>query len=430
MEGRETVSSPVLVAQAVVTAQAQQGIPVRILNPGKGEVTLYSGSRVAVASSVEASQVVECSDQECRGVLSISRELEGDLWHTVERVGEQLTTEQREVLYAFLESYADIFASSPDDFGRNAQVQHQINTGDARPIRQRIRRIPPARRQEVSQLLQDMRCKGIIQPSTSPWASPIVLVQKKDGSIRFCVDYRELNSVTRKDAYPLPRIDDMLDTLAGAKWFSTLDLLSGYWQVEMDEADKPKTAFCTPEGLFEFNVMPFGLCNAPATFQRLMDSVLAGLQWSSCLVYLDDIIVMDKTFEDHLRNLAEVFDCLRSANLKLKPTKCAFACKEVAFLGHIVSDQGVATNPALTEKVSNWPEPQSVREVQQFLGLASYYRRFVQDYAQIAKPLHRLTEKSCSFRWSAECASAFQELRQRLVSAPILAFPDFNQPFI
>ena len=204
--------------------------------------------------------------------------------------------------------------------------------------------------------------------------------------------------MTRKDAYPLPRIDDTLDTLAGAKWFSTLDLLSGYWQVEMDEADKPKTAFCTPEGLFEFNVMPFGLCNAPATFQRLMDSVLAGLQWSSCLVYLDDIIVMGKTFEDHLRNLAEVFDRLRSANLKLKPTKCAFACKEVAFLGHIVSDQGVATNPALTEKVSNWPEPQSVREVQQFLGLASYYRRFVQDFAQIAKPLHRLTEKSCSFR--------------------------------
>ena len=147
-------------------------------------------------------------------------------------------------------------------------------------------------------------------------------------------------------------------------------------------------------------------------------------------MYLDDIIVMDKTFEDHLRNLAEVFDRLRSANLKLKPTKCAFACKEVAFLGHIVSDQGVATNLALTEKVSNWPEPQSVREVQQFLGLASCYRRFVQDFAQIAKPLHQLTEKSCSFRWSAECASAFQELRQRLVSAPILAFPDFNQPFI
>ena len=187
------------------------------------------------------------------------------------------------------------------------------------------------------------------------------------------MDYRKLNTLTRKDAYPLPRIDDTLDTLSGARWFSTPDLLSGYWQVEMDPSDKPKTAFCTPEGLFEFNVMPFGLCNAPATFQRLMDSVLVGLLWTSCLVYLGDIIVMGTSFEDHLNNLAQVFDRLRSANLKLKPTKCSFACKEVTFLGHTVSDQGVATDPTLTEKVENWPEPQSVRDVQQFLGLASYY---------------------------------------------------------
>ena len=139
-----------------------------------------------------------------------------------------------------------------------------------------------------------MLSKGIIQPSSSPWASPVVLVRKKDGSTRFCIDYRKVNAVTRKDAYPLPRVDDTLDTLAGAKWFTTLDLLSGYWQVEVEPSDKQKTAFCTPEGLYEFNVMPFGLCNAPATFQRLMDMVLAGIQWSSCLVYLDDIIVVGK----------------------------------------------------------------------------------------------------------------------------------------
>ena len=241
VEGRETVSSPVLVARAVVTAQAQQGIPVRILNSGKGGVTLYSGSRVAVASSVEASQVVECSDQDCRGVLSISRELEGDLWHTVEHVGEQLTMELREVLYSFLESYSNIFASSPDDFGRNAQVQHQINTGDAHPIQQRIRRIPPARRQEVTQLLQDMQ--GDHSAINESLGFPDVLVQKKDGSIRFCVDYCELNSVTRKDAYPLPRVDDTLDTLAGAKWFSTLDLLSVIGMLRWTRQTSPKLPF-------------------------------------------------------------------------------------------------------------------------------------------------------------------------------------------
>ena len=430
VEGRKTSSPPVLVARAVVTAQAQQSIPIRILNLGKGDVTLHGGSKVAMASPVDGPEVIECSAQDSHTEPSKPADLEGDLWNSIERVGDRLTQEQQEVLYTFLHSYSDIFASSSDDFGRNSLVQHPIDTGDAHPIRQQVRRIPPARRQEVTQLLQDMRHKDIIQPSTSPWASPIVLVRKKDGSMRFCVDYRKLNALTRKDAYPLPRIDDTLDTLSGAQWFSTLDLLSGYWQVEMDPADKPKTAFCTPEGLFEFNVMPFGLCNAPATFQRLMDSVLAGLLWTSCLVYLDDIIVMGTSFEDHLNNLAQVFDRLRSANLKLKPSKCSFACKEVAFLGHTVSDKGVATDPALTEKVDNWPEPQSVRDVQQFLGLASYYRRFVKDFARIAKPLHRLTEKSCPFHWTDECASAFRELRQRLVSAPVLAFPDFRQPFI
>ena len=166
--------------------------------------------------------------------------------------------------------------------------------------------------------------KKVIQPSTNPWASLIVLVHKKDGTLCFCVDYRKLNAVTRKDAYPLPRIDDVCLTLGSSKWFTTLDMISGYWQVEVSDQDKEKTAFSTPEGLFEFNIMPFGLCNAPATFQRLMDAVLAGLQWSSCLVYLDDVIVPGKTFGEHLMNLKTVLDCLRQAGLKLHPAKCQF----------------------------------------------------------------------------------------------------------
>ena len=170
---------------------------------------------------------------------------------------------------------------------------------------------------------------GVTAPSSSPWASPVVLAQKKDGSLRFCVDYRRLNTVTRKDAYVLPRIDDTLDALSSSKWFSTLDLASGYWQMEVAPEDKEKTAFCTQEGLFEFQTMPFGLRNAPATFQRLMDFVLAGLQWSSCLVYLDDVIIMGRTFDDHLKNLALVLVRLQDAGLKLRPEKCAFFQKEV-----------------------------------------------------------------------------------------------------
>jgi len=230
--------------------------------------------------------------------------------------GEALGSRQQSQLYQLLLGFSDVFSLSSEDMGRTNRMKHTIPTTTEYPIRQQARRIPPFRREEVDQLLQDMIKRDVIQPSTSPWASPIVLVQKKDGSVRFCVDYRKLNSITRKDAYPLPRIDDTLDTLAGSRWFSTLDLLSGYWQVEVAESDREKTAFTTQQGLFEFKVMPFGLCNAPATFQRLMDLVLSGVQWQQCLVYLDDIIVVGRDFEEHLRNLGIVLQKLKQANLK------------------------------------------------------------------------------------------------------------------
>ena len=217
---------------------------------------------------------------------------------------------------------------------------------------------------------------NIIQPSSSPWASPVVLVQKKDGSLRFCIDYRKVNGVTRKDAYPLSRVDDSLDTLACCKWFTTLDLLSSYWQVEVAEKDREKTAFITQEGLFEFTKMPFGLCNAPATFQRLMDLILAGLQWKNCLVYLDDILIIGKTFKEHNDNLGLVFSRLREAGLKLKPSKCFVCQKQVTYLGHVVSPDGIATDPAKTEKVTNWPIPTCRKELQQFLGLVKLLLAF------------------------------------------------------
>ena len=176
---------------------------------------------------------------------------------------------------------------------------------------------------------------------------------KKDGSTRFCVDYRKINAVTHKDAYPIPRVDDTLDTLSGSTWFSTIDLKSGYWQVEMAPTDREKTAFCTQEGLFEFNVMPFGLCNAPATFQRLMDCVLAGLQWLSCLVYIDDIIIIGRSFEEHLHHLQQVLDHLKSAGLKIQPSKCHFLQQKVNFLGHIVSSEAVSPDPSKISRVKN-----------------------------------------------------------------------------
>ena len=199
----------------------------------------------------------------------------------------------------------------------------------------------------MKQLVDDMLARGVIKPATGPWSSPI----------RFCVDFRHLNNLTRKDAHPLPRIDDTLDTLSGARWFSTLDLASGYWQVELNPADREKTAFITPFGLHQFCVMPFGLCNAPSTFQRLMEHVLAGLHWTSCLVYLDDIIIFSKTPEDHLQQLREVFERLEKAGLKVKPSKCHLLRKSVRYLGHIISEKGVQTDPDKTRCIAEWSQP-------------------------------------------------------------------------
>lgn len=271
---------------------------------------------------------------------------------------------------------------------------------------------------------------NLIQPSVSPWASPVVLVKKKDGSWRFCVDYRKLNSVTLKDSFPLPLITQTLDSLHGAKYFSTLDLLSGYFQVELDPSAREKTAFVTENNLMEFLVLPFGLTNSPATFQRLMGHVLRGLEYRSALIYLDDVIVFGKTLQEHLHNLEEVFQRFREANLKLNPKKCSFVKNEVSYLGHIVSAEGVKPNPEKIKVVEEFPVPKNLKELRNFLGLANYYRRFVKDFAKIAYPLHELTRKGVKFRWMDDCAVAFDKLKRVLVSAPILAYPDYNEEFL
>ena len=270
----------------------------------------------------------------------------------------------------------------------------------------------------------------MIQPSKSPWASSIVMVSKKDGSKRFCIDYRKLNDVTVKDSYPIRRIDDSLEQLGGAQWFSCLDLNSGYWQVEVDKVDREKTAFTSRRGLFEFKVMPFGLCNAPATFERLMEIVLAGLNWQICLIYLDDIIVHGKTFAGMLENLDTVLRKLQEAGLKHKPSKCRLFKKEVEYLGHIISASGINPDPKKIQAVKDWPKPNNVTDIRAFIGLCSYYRRFISDFAKIAKPLHRLTEKGQKFYWTEECDRAFGTLKKKLCEAPTLTHPDFQEEFI
>jgi len=341
-----------------------------------------------------------------------------------------LDHQQQERLRSTLTRYADVFSKGDLDLGRTGLVQHHIRTGDALPIKHAPRRIAPARREEMQRSVMEMEAQGVVERSDSPWSSPVVLVTKKDGTKRFCVDYRSLNNVTAKDSYPLPRMDDTLDAMAGARWFSTLDLKSGYHQVEMAREDKAKTAFSFGQGLWQFTVMPFGLCNAPSCFERLMERVLEGLQWRTALVYLDDIIVFGGSFDEELERLEVVLRRLRAANLKLSPKKCLFFQSEVPFLGNIVGRDGVKTDPQKVAAVQDWPVPTCVADVKSFVGLCTYYRRFVKQFAQIASPLHQLTRKGARFEWSAACQVAFDSLKRALVEAPVLPYPDPASPYL
>ncbi len=405
---------------------------VRALNPSPATVTVYKEEKVGLLHPVEETRpggvhvvepIAEPPSQPSRDPERLAQAIE-----TLANGAQGLTPLEETHFRTLLQEFADVI--SVGDLGKTNMVRHTINTGNAEPIHQHPRRLPFHQKEQVHEMLQEMLDSGIIEPATSPWSSPIVLAKKKDGTLRFCVDFRRVNKVTKKDVHPLPRIDDTLDTLSGARWFSTVDLASGYWQVEVDPADREKTAFATPFGLHQFKVMPFGLSNAPSTFQRLMELVLAGLQWSACLVYLDDIIIFSQTVEQHLHRLREVLGRLRDAGLKMKPSKCHFLRKSVSYLGHIISERGVETDPEKTRCVQAWPTPTSCEELRRFMGFASYYRKFVRNFAQIAAPLHSLTEKSRAWCWSTRCEEAFATLKQRLTSAPILAFPHFDQEFI
>ena len=280
--------------------------------------------------------------------------------------------------------------------------------------------------QQVKEMLRD----GVIRSSSSPWASPVVMVKKKDGSMRFCVDFRQMNDATIKDAHPLPRIDDTLESLYGAQYFTTLDLKSGYWQVPIKEEDKEKTAFRTSSGqLYEFNQLPFGLCNAPATFSRLMDRTLAGLAWNICLYYLDDIIVFSATWAEHIQRLKAVFERLRRANLKLGARKCTLAAREVSFLGYKVTPEGLEPEARLMEAISKLPPPINVVEVRSFLGLVGYYRRFVKKFSDKAAPLNALLRKEQAWKWTEDCQNAFETLKGEIAARPVSAYPDFSKPF-
>ena len=411
-------------------------VVVRCLNLTGEPQQLKSGQIIGIYQPVEDDQVEE-PPIHARSVLDNNSEpTTASCPEHVTPLLEQTravcqTTEQYSRMAQLLTAYGDVFSKGDDDVGKTDLVQHSIPVVEGtKPIRQPPRRLGAEKDREVEEQVAQLVQRGMVEPTDGSWSSPVVLVRKKDQSWRLCVDYRRLNAVTRKDAYPLLRIDDSLDALMESIYFSTLDLVSGYWQVPLDEEAQQRSAFVTRGGLWRWKVLPFGLTSAPATFERLMERVLKGLQWRTLLLYLDDIIVFSKDFDSHLTRLEEVFQRFRAARLKLKPGRCQLFQREVNYLGHVVSQEGVATDPEKVEAVRNWPQPKCIQEVRSFLGFVGYYRRFCPDFATTARPLNVLTSKDTPFRWEQEEEDAFRQLKTQMMEAPVLTYPDPSRPYI
>ncbi|KAI3725002.1 hypothetical protein L1987_64773 [Smallanthus sonchifolius] len=349
------------------------------------------------------------------------------LAHIVQNKDQEKSIQDIPIICDFPEVFPkDLFGLPPV-----RQVEFRIDlVPGANPLAKAPYRLAPSEMQELASQLQELSDKGFIRPSHSPWGAPVLFMKKKDGSFRMCIDYRELNKLTIKNRYPLPRIDDLFDQLQGSTYFSKIDLRSRYHQFRVQEEDIPKTAFRTRYGHYEFMVMPFGLTNAPAVFMDLMNRVCKPYLDKFVIVFIDDILIYSKTKSDHEQNLKLVLDLLRKEQLYAKFSKCEFWLKEVQFLGHIVNEKGIHVDPAKIEAVKNWSTPKTPTEVRLFLGLVGYYRRFISNFSKIEVPLTALTHKGKHYEWGPKQEEAFQLLKQKLCNAPILTLPNGNDDLV
>ena len=345
-------------------------------------------------------------------------------------ISPELSDEQRKQVSDLLEEFSDVFTNSDKNLGCTSLFDHEIDTGNAEPVKSYPRRQSPARKQIIEDMVQKLLDANIIRKSQSEWSNPVVLVSYPGDKHRLCIDYRKLNEKTRKTVYPLPRIDEIFDMLGGSVYLTTLDLKSGYYQVPVKEQDQKKTAFITHSGLYEFKRLPFGVCNGPATFQRGMNQILFSSDHKAWEVLLDDIICFSKSFDEHMIHLRELLMRLRKANLKCSIPKCFFFYPELQYLGHVVSKDGLSPDPKKVEKLLQYPRPTTRKEVRQFLGLASYYRKFIPGFAKKSVYLTELTRENVKFEWSENAQIDFDFLRKVLSSEPVvLVHPNFDLEF-
>ncbi|GJW92330.1 putative reverse transcriptase domain-containing protein [Tanacetum coccineum] len=349
---------------------------------------------------------------------------------TIKETGDKSKKKQLQDV-PIVKNFPEVFPEDLPGLPHTRQVEFHIDlVPGAAPVARAPYRLAPSEMKELADQLQELSDKGFIRPSSSPWGAPVLFVKKKDGSLRMCIDYRELNKLTVKNRYPLPRIDDLFDQLQGSSVYSKIDLRSGYHQLRVREEDISKTAFRTRYGHYEFQVMPFGLTNAPAVFMDLMNRVCKPYLDKFVIVFIDDILIYSKNKQEHEEHLKIILELLKKEELYAKFSKCEFWIPKVQFLGHVIDNKGIHVDPAKIESVKDWASPKTPTEIRQFLGLAGYYRRFIEGFSKIAKPMTKLTQKKVKFEWGDKQEAAFQLLKQKLCSAPILALPEGSEDFI
>jgi len=332
---------------------------------------------------------------------------------------------------AVVQNFLEVFPNDIPGLPPNREIEFSIDLmPGVGPISIAPYRMSPSELVELKKQLEELLEKQFIRPSVSPWGAPVLLVKKKDGSFRLCVDYRQLNKFTIKNKYPLPRIDDLMDQLRGASVFSKIDLRLGYHQIRVKTEDIQKNAFRTRYDHYEYQVMPFGVTNAPAIFMDYMNRIFHPFLDKFVVIFIDDILIYSKTLEEHEEHLRIVSQILREKKLYAKLSKCEFWLEKVKFLGHVISNKGVSVDPTKVEAVLQWEPPKTVTEIRSFLGLAGYYRRFIEGFSKIVMPLTQLTKKGQAFVWTKRCENSFQELKKRLTTSPVLALPDPTRHFV
>lgn len=446
---------PLVMASTVVDMNSSPTQKVRLLNPSSLPVSINQDSVIGVAerydelrllvdsedpsqlennSAVRRIQFMNKTATETVPIVT-GQTVQGKLPPHLEELcansGCNRTEDERKTISDLLIRHANAFSQNEYDLGVTHLAEHVIDTGNAKPVRCPPRRVPLAFADEERQVIETMEKQGIIRKSHSCWSSPLCLVRKKNGKVRPCIDYRAVNKVTQTDNFPIPRTRDCLDAVAGAKLFSTFDVTSSYHQIPVREQDIPKTAFITKYGLYEHCTMPMGMKNSSATFQRCMEAALQGLQWLTCLIYLDDVVVFASSFDEHVERVDQVLDRVQKAGLKLKPDKCHLFEEKVHFLGHIISGEGVCPSPDNVAKILQFAVPKDVSQVRALVGMGSYYRRHIQNFSGMMKPIIDLTKKGKKFVWTEQCQSAFEKLKEALVSPEIMAYPlDVGEYFL